>query len=232
MSGIGGGGMIITAIIDAWRLWRLRMIKMLTLCVCSILLTACVSKMPIGPETAKEKMAGKTLGLFLLSTSNEHTDFILKPGSIYIKGPKDSSQFKFPEPIRSAPAVNEYTVVGSIEGPPGDYVAQELYGNTDFGMALILPVIGRFDQKIGKRFQLIDQKIVYLGHVKARLVEKTSDDEERAGQITPIIDQLKTGMSDGTFKFTVEDNYEEDLNLLRSKYPAIGGFKIEKQLMQ
>jgi hypothetical protein len=61
--------------------------------------------------------------------------------------------------------------------------------------------------------------------------ERKNDNETRAGNITPLIDQAVVGASSGTYDVVAEDKFEEDMKLYRSEYPALQKVKVEKSVL-
>ncbi|MEN6320409.1 MAG: hypothetical protein ABFD82_16860 [Syntrophaceae bacterium] len=73
--------------------------------------------------------------------------------------------------------------------------------------------------------------ISYLGHLDVVLRERKNDDEKRAGNVIPLIDQSVPGFSTGTFDVIVEDKFDEDMKLFISEYPALKTVKVEKSIL-
>ena len=73
--------------------------------------------------------------------------------------------------------------------------------------------------------------IIYLGHLDVVLRERKSDNEKRAGNVMPLMDQSIPGFSTGTFDVIVEDKYDDDMKLFISEYPALQKVTIEKSVL-
>jgi hypothetical protein len=73
--------------------------------------------------------------------------------------------------------------------------------------------------------------ISYLGHLDVVLRERKNDNEKRAGNVIPLIDQAVPGFSTGTFDVIVEDKFDEDMKLFISEYPALKTVKVEKSIL-
>ncbi|HVO66967.1 MAG TPA: hypothetical protein VMT12_10825 [Syntrophales bacterium] len=73
--------------------------------------------------------------------------------------------------------------------------------------------------------------IIYLGHLDVVLREKKNDNEKRAGNILPLIDQAVPGFSTGTFDVVVEDKFDEDMQSFIREYPGLQKVKVEKSIL-
>jgi hypothetical protein len=98
------------------------------------------------------------------------------------------------------------------------------------GLAKAFPVIGRFYVPLRMEVPVGKPSVLYLGRVEA-LLRPREDNEYRAGDVIPLIDQSVTGMSSGTFDVQIKDKSATDLPLLRSTYPALASAKIETKLV-
>lgn len=178
----------------------------------------------------------KSIAIFKMTLLNEHTNYNLFPQTITAKSADVENGIKtytFEFGNAEKELGNRGSLfIGSVALTPGEYYLTTLSGRTSLGMATILPVRGIFEQDLGMRFKINSNEIIYLGHIKVRLVKKTSYSEERAGSIMPILDQLATGISDGTFKFEIVDDFVEDEKYFKSTFPALSNRTIVKSLLQ
>jgi hypothetical protein len=110
--------------------------------------------------------------------------------------------------------------------PAGKYKLRELFAQSG-----IFPVIGTFSVPLYSSFFIEPQKIIYLGHIEATIVERTDDKLLRAGPVIPLIDQAVTGASGGTFVITVTDLYENDIKLFQQKYHYLAQYQVENRTL-
>jgi hypothetical protein len=196
-------------------------------------LTGCASKMPLSPDKPATLKPNEGLAVFTMTLRNDFKNYLLTPQFISVEASAinggKTHRFTFGEPEQKV-SDRELKVLGSFALPPGDYEITYFTGQTDVGFAL-LPVIGRFEPPFKRFFRVGSGEAVYLGHVMARLVEKTSDDEERAGPIFPLLEQATTGMSSGTFKFDIVDRYSEDVSYIKTRFPSVASRDFSKRIM-
>ena len=196
-------------------------------------LSGCAVNMPLSPDRPVTLGARDGLAVFTMRLKNDFKNYLLTPRTIFVEASAAQGgktyRFTFNEPEQKI-SDRELQMMGSFALPPGEYEITYFAGQTDVGFAL-LPVVGRFEPPFKRHFQIGDGEAVYLGHVSARLVEKTSSEEERAGPIFPLLDQATTGMSSGTFKFEVLDRYTEDVQYIKARFPSVAGRRFTKRLM-
>jgi hypothetical protein len=197
------------------------------------ILTGCATSMPLVPGKSWQPSITEGLGIFKLTTLNEHTRYLLEPDTLEVKETQagKTTLIGFNDPEREL-GNRGYEFLGSLALPAGEYYLTQISGSTDTGLVAILPVRGKFDPHFEKKFRVQAGETVYLGHWVMRLVKKTSSAEERAGPILPLVDQSATGMSDGTFKLEIQDEYAADVALFRQKYPSLVTTEITKRLLQ
>jgi hypothetical protein len=75
-----------------------------------------------------------------------------------------------------------------------------------------------------------ESSVLYLGKVTGKVRER-KENEFRAGIIFPLLDQAVTGFSGGTFDVNIIDNYEEDVNFMKTLFPALGNVQIKSQVL-
>ena len=196
-------------------------------------LTACAAKMPLSPDQPIAIKPNESLAVFTMTLRNDFKNYLLTPQLISVEASAINGgktyNFTFGEPEQRV-SERELKMMGSFALPPGEYEITTFAGQTDVGFAL-LPVRGRFEPPFKKYFRMGAGEAVYLGHVMARLVERTSDDQERAGSVFPLLDQATTGMSSGTFKFEIVDKYSEDVSYIKTRFPSVGTREFAKRLM-
>lgn len=72
--------------------------------------------------------------------------------------------------------------------------------------------------------------VYYLGHVNATVRERKGE-EFKAGASIPLLDQAVVGASGGTFDIEITDEFEKDEALFRTKFPALKGVTITKDIL-
>ena len=207
--------------------------KAITAILIIVSITGCASKMPIRPDGPLELKSNESLAVFKMTLKNDFKNYLLTPEEMTVKATKASGgktyYYTFSAPERQISG-REVEMMGSFALPPGDYTITGFAGRTDMGFA-ILPVVGKFDPSFVRSFSVGENDSVYLGHIIARLIEKKSHGEERAGPIIPLLDQATTGMSNGTFKFEVVDDYQKDTEYLKVRYPSVGNRSFRRALL-
>ena len=71
---------------------------------------------------------------------------------------------------------------------------------------------------------------VYIGNIKASVIPR-KEGQPRAGSVIPLIDQAVTGFSSGTFVVDLSDNYDEEILLIKKKFPYLTGKNITKMIL-
>ena len=207
--------------------------KLLATIVLIASLTGCFTKMPLRSDQPVGLEPTQSLAVFKMTLKNEFKNYLLTPDMISLEAAEVSGgktyHFTFTKPERQI-SDREVEMLGSFALPPGDYQITKFTGRTDLGFA-ILPVFGQFDPTFERSFSIGANDSVYLGHVIARLVERKSEDEERAGPIIPVLDQAATGMSNGTFKFEVLDDFQKDIEYIKVRYPTVANRSFRRSLL-
>lgn len=117
---------------------------------------------------------------------------------------------------------NGTTYLMSFKLKPGEYTLKKIEGT-----AAVFPIFGNFNFLPDHKFTLKDNEIYYLGEITAVNVERTNDNDRRAGPLFPLIDQAASGFSGGTFKITVEDHYESNIKEFKRKYPFLADREVK-----
>jgi hypothetical protein len=209
------------------------MLRVVSALILMLSLTGCFTKMPLrsdGPDGLKPH---ESLAVFKMTLKNEFKNYLLTPDTISIEASElnggKTYTYSFNAPERQV-SDRELELMGSFALPPGEYTVTGFTGQTDVGFA-ILPVRGRFDPVFKRSFSVGANDSVYLGHIIARLVQKRSNDEERAGPLIPLLDQATTCMANGTFKFEVVDDFNKDIESLKVRYPSASTRTFRKALL-
>ena len=209
------------------------MLRIISTVVLILSLTGCFTKMPLRSDETFALKPHESLAVFRMTLKNEFKNYTLTPDAMTVEATERSGgktyRFTFGVPERQV-SDRELEMMGSFALPPGDYNITGFTGQTDVGFAL-LPVRGQFDPAFNRAFSVGSNDSVYLGHIIARLVQRKSNDEERAGPLIPALDQATTGMSNGTFKFEVVDDFQKDIEYLKVRYPSIGSRSFRRGLL-
>lgn len=193
--------------------------------------------MPLDKAKALNISGNSSLALVTITTRNEHTKYRLEPRTITIKKIGSNGKAVEPKSFEFLSSSHEFegdatTSLANMQLAPGNYIISQLDGLTELAFLAILPTRGRYDQKVNLKFTLKPNEVAYLGNIEAVLQKKSdSGNQESAGPALPLIDQLHTGMADGTFKFKVEDQFETDSVRFRAKYPTLGETAFRKEIM-
>jgi hypothetical protein len=73
------------------------------------------------------------------------------------------------------------------------------------------------------------EHVYYLGQIEA-VLRKSKEGEPRAA-LLPLIDAATTGFSEGTWDITIRDNYQHDMELIKSRFPGVQGAKVDKNIL-
>lgn len=198
------------------------------LLVCSLILGGCATmrEAPISSKTTTVDTSKESIAFMTLRVANQK-NVSYQPDMKYAyvsenrTGDKNKYSFKIEAPTHKVDYLfNEYVI--SISVQPGEYVLRNLYGQSGF-----FPVIGSFDIPMYKKISIPANQVIYLGHIDATVVDRTSDDQLRAGSVLPLIDQAVVGASGGTFKIDIQDKFDVDTAYIRDKYPAFKAVNIQ-----
>lgn len=192
---------------------------------CASIKDAPISKDVTSVDTSKESIAFMTVRVSNQKSPSYQPN--MKYAFVWEDKVSDRKKysFKVEDPTsKSDGKYNEYLV--SFQVKPGEYVVRELFAQSGF-----FPVIGTFGVPVFKKVVVPANKVVYLGHVDATVVDRTSDEQLRAGPVVPLIDQAVVGASGGTFKIDIQDKYDADTAFVKGKYPAFSAVGIENMTL-
>lgn len=198
-----------------------------------LLLSGCatVKDPAISTKIKSIDTTNESIGFITLKISNtKNRGYQPNVGNVFIctKDPKNRVKFAFNvlDPYSSAKnQFNEYII--SFQLKPGDYILVNLSAHSG-----LFPVMGTFIVPMDKQLTISEHKIIYFGHVDATIVDRTSDDQLRAGPVIPVLDQAVTGASTGTFVVDITDRYDDDIALLKSKYSYLTSTIIENRTLK
>lgn len=191
---------------------------------------ASIKNAPISNEVKAIYTRYESVGFITLKASNnKNTSYQPEVKYALIWDDKAENRrkysFKVVEPYNKAKnEFNEYII--SFKLKPGKYVFREIFAQSG-----IFPVRGTFEVPLYKKITVPENKIIYFGHVEANIVDRTIDDQLRAGPVTPLIDQAVVGASTGTFVISIQDRFETDTALIRSKYGYLSEAEIENMTL-
>lgn len=192
---------------------------------------ASVNQMPLQPETSAIDTSEKSLLVARVTIKNEnavgHQPDLL---CIFLsEGSVDSGELlSFTEPTLisdNGEQGKDYLV--SLAVKPG----KVRLNYTRFLRSVPLLLMATADMPLDQEVEVPANAIVYLGNINAVIVPRTNDDQPRAGALVPLIDQSVAGFSDGTFKIEISDQYDQDLKLLREKFPLLADKTISKHVL-
>ena len=194
--------------------------------------SGCALKMAITEKTKILDLTKETIVLITVKTSNNYKP-IYQPNVYHVRiftvGKEDEEDcytFRVKKPYNKVEnQFNEYLI--SIKLPPGNYELKEITGEAGDGVF----VSGSFTIPLYIKFDLNPDKIFYCGRIEASNRKRVYDYELRAGPVIPLLDQVLTGFSTGTFDVTIYDNYEEDLAIFKQNYPVITDYNVEKMIL-
>ncbi len=191
-----------------------------------LFLYGCARPMAINHKTKDINIAKESIALMSFRTSNKYKPRAQPIVEIievtHTEQNKDSS-FKVTTPHKIAKnQYNEHLI--SMQLPPGNYKIGDVSG---VGHIPPLGITGSFDFPLNVYFKLEPNSITYIGH--AEMINRVrKKGEERSGGVFPLVDQISTGFSGGTFDINVSDRYDEDIKSFKETFPIINDYEIKK----
>jgi hypothetical protein len=179
----------------------------------------------LGPDGKQLDVSEESIALLSVKVTNKYkTDYQPDIKNVFIWEDKSEDRKKYSFAVEEKyneveNEFNEYLI--SFQLPPGKYEIREF-----FAQKWAFPVIGSFTLPIYADFSIAPNEIVYLGNIDARIIERTSDDELRAGLVIPLVDQAVTGASGGTFVIEITDCFNDDIEKFKQKYYQLTGCDI------
>jgi hypothetical protein len=199
----------------------------LVLVVFSMAGCASIQPMALSSETKTLDLSETSVALMTVKIANE-----FKPGFqptkcfVYIKDMKTGKMqtYTVGKPNHSVEKqFNDYLV--SMKCVPGEHRFQNIGGCSQH-----FPIYGSFIIPVSNSFDIQPGKVVYLGRIEA-VNRKRVGNEPRAGSVIPLLDQGVSGFSGGTWHIKMYDNYEEDIAAFKQKFPLIGNYTVEKEVL-
>ena len=179
-------------------------------------LGACYTSAPLRRGEPVDDLGGKSIAFATLTSSNSYKPSF-RPNFVYAvvarneKGERDGHSAKLQEAYRSDDDGYDYLISFLVE--PGDWTVESL-----IGQAFVFPISASYVTQEVAKFSVPAGSYVYFGHVDTTIVERTRDDQPRAGAVIPLIDQAVAGASGGTFVIRIEDRFDADVALARSEF--------------
>jgi hypothetical protein len=208
--------------------WQDRFYHLAMLCTAVFMLGGCATMKPsaLNSETTAIDVSKESIALLTVKIANDYKTSYqpdIKYVFVWSDSKKDREKISFSvdeTQKKLGDSFNEYLI--SFQLPAGKYKLRELFAQSG-----IFPTIGSFLVPLYSSFSIEPQKIIYLGHIEATIIERTNDELLRAGPVMPFIDQAVTGASGGTFVVKITDLYEKDIALFQQKYPYLAQHQVD-----
>lgn len=188
---------------------------------------ATVEKMPLQTDTSSVDESKKSILVARVSIKNENNKSHqpkLNHVSMVVGG--ENYSFTKPTLLSETDGVGkDYLISMSVN--PGKAELKSIVFLRQVPMLLMASAFAELNYEI----DVPSNKIVYLGNIDAVIVPRTDDSQPRAGSVIPLVDQSVAGFSTGTFKITISDNYDGDMKEFASKFPALSGKQIAKNVL-
>lgn len=188
---------------------------------CISLLSSCATRQVLINPTDRIDPGKESVVLMTLKVSNK-----VKPQYQQTLGMTvfDGKGYKSSKPTLSAANdFNEYIV--SMKVPSGSRALQVFV----VGYSVPLLINAQSSIPINRSVNVEPGHVYYLGQVDA-VLRKRQDSEQRAA-LFPLVDAAVVGYSQGTWDVTIRDNYPKDMELIKSRFPAVQGVKVDKQIL-
>jgi hypothetical protein len=202
---------------------------------CVLFLSGCATPTKMAFQDDAEKLTEQSRPVFLMKVTIKNaykTSYQPKLLVVNVEKPQakeaaDRINFtmddKGKDETGSAAAGNTYFVRMQLD--PGRY---EIRGLTS--MIQSFPIMGSFFAPLHSPIEAKAPGVYYLGYVSATVRERQGN-EFRAGPPVPLLDQAVSGASGGTFDVEIADAFATDEAQFRSKFPALGGIRIQKAIL-
>lgn len=204
--------------------------------------SAAESKMPLNPKAKSVDTSSEGIGVLVFRLENHRKERVVpRIGSIHVHDENGEMVVKYklkkPWGFLSAKgdALSPLQVV-SVQLPAGAYAIRILrgYGMPTKGMSRGTPM-GTWGFELDYPLAIEKGKIVYLGRVNGAIVDKDDEQDDSTarsfatfqGLIPTAIDNKRAGFIGGVFKIERTSAYEEDMVLLKERYPWLDTTAIE-----
>lgn len=109
---------------------------------------------------------------------------------------------------------------------PGDYLLKDVRG----GCVKAL-ICGQFAFPFDIPFTVNPGEYVYMGRIEMINRKRVSKDEIPSGGKFPLVDQFISGFGRSTFDVNVIDNFDQDIDAFKAKFPVIANQEIRKRIL-
>lgn len=194
---------------------------LLTLSGCSF------TKMALNDPNIQNDLSQNAVALLKLNVINDyHESFTPDVMAIGIHSESQNQRFVFRDFTNTDKPLgkNGTSYLMSFKLKPGEYTIKKVEGQ-----AGTFPVVGNYNFLPEHKFNLKGNDIYYLGEMTAINVERTNDQDRRAGSLFPLIDQAAAGFSGGTIKVKVENHYDANIQEFKDKYPFLADREVKTQ---
>ncbi len=204
---------------------KVNRITILTLISALILITGCVTMVPLRKSARTAKVDKRSLLLLRFATMN-HYDPVFTPKLTLIQFYNLDTRKRFrygPQPeSQSCDALGYNHFWMALFLPPGEYLIEKLEG-----LALETLIPSSFQIKPFTKFSLPPQSISYAGLLEISNGKPTQDGVSVQSSSIPMSSQGLLGsalsgyLDDGTFRVRLIDNHQEDIVSYRYFYPCL-----------
>jgi len=188
---------------------------------CVTLLASCASNQVLRSSTDRLEPGKDAVVLMTLKVSNKVKPTFQQNLAGVVLGGK---VYRAPKPIHSvAKDYNEYILSMRVAG--GSRTLKS------FTVVCGIPIIIQASSSIpmNTTANVEAGHVYYLGQVEADM-NPLKEGEQRAA-IFPLVDAAVVGYSQGSWGVTIRDNYQQDMALIQSNFPAVQGVKVDKQIL-
>lgn len=120
---------------------------------------------------------------------------------------------------------NAFLVTKQIQ--PGRYSVARI-----LGISRSFPIQGGIDFAVNAPFEITPNSVIYLGRLVTVNKEKVNKDDQSTGGVIPLIDQAISGFGNGTLDVVLQDNYTEDVKVLKSEFAYIKNLDVMRSPLQ
>lgn len=208
--------------------------------------SAAKSKMPLDPKAKEIDTSSEGIGILVFRLENHRKEKVIpRIGSVHIHDEQGERIVKYG--IKKAGSflpskgdVLSPLQIVSIQLPTGAYSIGIIRGygmhirKSSKGYAQGYPQ-GTWGFKLNYPFDIEKGKVVYLGRINGAIVDKKDKDDDSAarvfatfeGVVPTAIASARAGFTGGVFEIETTSAYEEDMTLLKERYPWLDTAAIE-----
>lgn len=208
--------------------------NLILLLSCFLMLNCAPGKpLAISIDSKNLNITEESIALLVIKTSNKvNAGFVPLIRSTEVRDNINNKNIKFDcanSVLESPEGYLDHLI--SMQLPPGDYTLTNFSGSSTIGgKASVWVPPGSFSWNFSAEFNLIPNKIVYLGRMEAINRDRIGN-EKQSGSTIPLIPQSVSGFSRGTFDLKCIDMFEEDLNNILRSYQWVREYHIEKNIL-